>query len=64
MVGGPVSRGTFGMKRAAKILFQVMLATGGGGGGESEGKINAIRTTFFPKAKGILPLERGPFRVF
>ena len=29
--GAPVSRGTFGMKRAPKIFFSEMLATGKGG---------------------------------
>jgi hypothetical protein len=29
--GGPVSRGTLGMKRAPKIFFSEMLATGKGG---------------------------------
>jgi hypothetical protein len=37
--GAPVSRGTFGMKRAPKTIFQEMLATVEGG---REGKINAI----------------------
>ena len=37
--GAPVSRGTFGMKRAPKKIFPEMLATGeGGGGGGAKGK--------------------------
>jgi hypothetical protein len=38
--GAPFPRATFGMKRAPKIFFMEMLATGGEGGRER--KINAI----------------------
>ena len=41
--GAPVSRGTFGMKRAPKKMFPEMLATGeggGGGGGGGKGRKN------------------------
>ena len=55
-----LTRGVGSIKRLGGTGFEEHFWNeGGGGGGEREGKINAII-----KAKGTLPLGRGPFRVF